>query len=148
MMNMKKYKKIAVILLCAAISIGISACSDITKEQNGADLKESESTSAYEEITDSRNDENVTIDEKTAEELAYSALCETDFSDFGIEATIDDFELEGCVLNDGGWRREEYGYTSRVWTVTYNNKNTLCDSIYFDISEQGGAMLYCGYQGD
>ena len=147
-MNMKKYKKIAVILLCAAISIGISACSDITKEQNGADLEESESTSAYEEITDSRNDENVIIDEKTAEELAYSALCETDFSDFGIEATIDDFELESCVLNDGGWRREEYGYTSRVWTVTYNNKNTLCDSIYFDISEQGVAMLYCGYQGD
>ena len=145
---MKKYKKIAVILLCAAISIGISACSDITKEQNGADLEESESTSAYEEITDSRNDENVIIDEKTAEELAYSALCETYFSDFGIEATIDDFELESCVLNDGGWRREEYGYTSRVWTVTYNNKNTLCDSIYFDISEQGGAMLYCGYQGD
>lgn len=145
---MKKYKKFAVILLCAAISIGLSACSDISNEENGANLKESESTSAYEEITDSRNDENVIIDEKTAKELAYSALCETDFSDFGIEATIDDFELEGCVLNDGGWRREEYGYTSRVWTVTYNNKNTLCDSVYFDISEQGGAMLYCGYQGD
>lgn len=147
-MNMKKYKKGAVILLCAVISIGFCACSNKSTEQNGADLKESESTTAYEEITDSRNDENVIIDEKTAEELAYSALCETDFSDFGIEATLDDFELESCELNDGGWRREEYGYTTKVWTVTYNNKNTLCDSIYFDISEQGGALLYCGYQGD
>ena len=73
-MNMKKYKKGAVILLCAVISIGFCACSDKSTEQNGADLKESESTTAYEEITDSRNDENVIIDEKTAEELAYSSL--------------------------------------------------------------------------
>lgn len=146
---MKKYKITAAALICAAIALCLAGCSGSQSENNGTGAEGSESTSAFaEEITDSRNDENVIIDETTAKELAYSALQETDFSDFGIEAQLEDFELVSCELNDGSWRREQYGYTTKVWTVTYNNKNTLCDSIYFDISEEGGALLYSGYQGD
>lgn len=146
----KSVKRLAALLcLCCLISFCLAGCSGSQREGVSSAAANGESTSSKaEEITDSRNDENVIIDEKTAQELAYSALCETDFSDFGIEAEVEDFELASCELNDGSSRREQFGYTTRVWTVTYCNTNTLCDSIYFDISEEGGALLHSGYQGD
>lgn len=148
---MKKSVKKLVCLLCffAVSAFCLSGCS-VTQNEGVSDSSsngESVSSSA-EKAAGSRNDENVIIDEKTAQELAYSALCETDFSDFGFEAKPADFELASCELSDGGSRREQFGYTTRVWTVTYNNTNALCGSVYFDISEEGGALLHSGYQGD
>lgn len=138
---MKKQIKIISAIMAVCLVLCLFGCSKTTPSGETDNPTGSESTSQI-------NPAEVNISEDEAKELAYSALLEADYSNFGITEKIKNFEFQSCTLNDGDWRKDQYGYNNPVWTVEYTYKDSLGDYVYFDIDAEEGVLLYSGYMGD
>ncbi|MCC8015843.1 MAG: hypothetical protein LIO43_00225 [Clostridiales bacterium] len=142
-------KKAAIILAAAIILSAFAACSksagDNSAKGNGSETFSSQQASS----ANTSNAQTATaITEDEAVKIESAELQKTDFSKFGINASVNDFEFQNCALGNGDWRETENGYKNQVWTVEYKYTDSLCDYVYFDIDSQSGAVLYTGYMGD
>lgn len=142
-------KKIIPISLALLFILILAGCSNAEKPnvQTSNNQAQTEFQSDI-TVTENKTETETLITREEAIEIAQSALKETDFSQFGINAKYEDFEFQACNLSNGDWRADTNKYENNVWTVEYKYTNSLCDFVYFDIDEKTGEVLFSGYMGD
>lgn len=142
-------KKIIPISLALLFILILAGCSNA--EKPNAQTSNNQAQTEFQSditVTENQTETETLITREEAIEIAQSALKDTDFSQFGINAKYEDFEFQACNLSNGDWRADTNKYENNVWTVEYKYTNSLCDFVYFDIDEKTGEVLFSGYMGD